>query len=575
MELKTDSIRLVFNPAHGRISFFARKDNRPLLLNAGYFFNFGTRAGGIISFSPDRRNSVIKVERNRHEINIRCVPKQKSIPEFLLTAGISPDGSGVEIKSEIRNSSGTEITLESFTVLETDCIKEGALFPGRSPHEFVFFGYKLKPYDLLPEWILPEFAQHGKYGFFGDSVSAIADAEKRDALIFGFVSYGKWWSKTSLRMRQIGFGFQRLRSVCNCDGTTLPSGQTACSETLRIEYADNVSKGLENWADRAAVLAGCKKDFKMPTGWSTWDYYHSDINEKTILENVKFLAANRDRFPVEYIQIDAGFTKIYGDWLDWHKKSFPHGPKWLVDKIKSYGFKAGIWFVPTMASDKSRIFREHQDWFLRKKDGSLVYRKSGPEGKCSVYFLDASLPEVLKWIENLGRAFVKDIGFEYIKTDGATNYALSEGFPKNRSETLFSAFNSVMTSLRKGAGKETFLLHCEFGHSIAGIIDGNRVGYDIAARWVQPEPEPYDNKIEAARPYMTRILTNVFNSWFVHDRLWINDPDYLVAREHGGSAGDFTIDEAKLWATANALCSGPLMLGDCMKELPENRLKIL
>ena len=46
MELKTDSIRLALNPAHGRISFFAGKDNRPLLLNAGYCFSFGTRAGG-------------------------------------------------------------------------------------------------------------------------------------------------------------------------------------------------------------------------------------------------------------------------------------------------------------------------------------------------------------------------------------------------------------------------------------------------------------------------------------------------------------------------------------------------
>jgi alpha-galactosidase len=574
MEIVTESIKSVFEPEYGRISFFNKKDNQPLLLNASYSFSFGTEGGGIVSFSPDKNNSSINAEKKKRKIIIHCIPKQKSVPEFLLKAEVSPDGNGIEISSEIKNSTGTGISLVNFTLIEADCVKEGAVFPGRSPHEFVFFGYRSAPYDMLPEWILPEFTQHGKYSFFGDSVSAIADAEKRNALVFGFITYTKWWSKTSLRMRQIGFGFQRLRSLCRCDGAALAPGQSASSETLRIEYAGQIAQGLENWAARTAEATGCKKNFRIPTGWSTWDYYHSDINEKNILENVKFLAENRDRFPVEYIQIDAGFTDIYGDWLDWNKKSFPHGPKRLVDKIKSYGFKAGIWFVPTMVSDKSRVFKEHKEWFLKKGDGSLVYRDSGPQGKCSCYFLDTSIPEALKWIEEVGRSFVKDIGFEYIKTDGATNYALSEGIPQNRSETLFSAFRSAMEALRKGAGNETFLLHGGFVPSTAGIIDGNRVGYDIAARWSQP-PEPYENKIEATRPFMPRILANIFNSWFVNNRLWKNDPDYLIVRENGGSAGDFTIDEAQLWATATALCSGPLILGDRMKNLPEKRLKIL
>lgn len=574
MELVTQSVKSVFDPEHGRISFFSKKDNQPLLRNASYGFSFGTESGGIVSFSPDKNNSSISAKKKARGVAIHCIPRQKSIPEFLLQAEISADGNGIEIRSEIKNSTGAGIALSNFTLIEVDCLKDGAVFPGRAPHEFVFFGYRSVPYDMLPEWILPEFSQHGKYGFFGDSVSAIADADKKNALILGLTTYKKWWSKTSLRMRQIGFGFQRLRASCRCNGAVIQPGQSASSETLRIEYAGQIARGLENWADCTAAKNGCKKVFKTPSGWSTWDYYHSDINEKIILENVKFLAENRDRFPVEYIQIDAGFTDIYGDWLDWNKEKFPHGPKWLVEKIKSYGFKAGIWFVPTMVSDKSRVVREHKDWLLKKQDGSLVGRNSGPEGKCSCYFLDASIPEVLEWIENMSRSFV-DAGFEYIKTDGATNYALSEGTPANRSETLFSAFRSAMGALRKGAGNETFLLHGGFVPSTAGIIDGNRVGYDIAARWRHPVPEPYENKIEASRPFMTRILGNLFNSWFVNNRLWKNDPDYLVVRENGGSAGNFTMDEAKLWTTASALCSGPLILGDRMKELPEKRLKLL
>ncbi len=46
MEIITESIKSIFKPEQGRISFFNKKDNLPLLLNASYSFSFGTENGG-------------------------------------------------------------------------------------------------------------------------------------------------------------------------------------------------------------------------------------------------------------------------------------------------------------------------------------------------------------------------------------------------------------------------------------------------------------------------------------------------------------------------------------------------
>ena len=40
VELATQSVKSIFNPERGRISFFNKKDNQPLLLNAAYGFSF-------------------------------------------------------------------------------------------------------------------------------------------------------------------------------------------------------------------------------------------------------------------------------------------------------------------------------------------------------------------------------------------------------------------------------------------------------------------------------------------------------------------------------------------------------
>jgi alpha-galactosidase len=36
---------------------------------------------------------------------------------------------------------------------------------------------------------------------------------------------------------------------------------------------------------------------------------------------------------------------------------FPHGMKWLANKIKEHGFKAGIWISPYVISEPTELFK--------------------------------------------------------------------------------------------------------------------------------------------------------------------------------------------------------------------------
>ena len=89
----------------------------------------------------------------------------------------------------------------------------------------------------------------------------------------------------------------------------------------------------------------------------------SQVSEDEVISNTEFASKHLKQFGLEYIQIDEGYQKWHGDWEG--NERFPHGMKWLADKIKSYGFKAGIWISPYVISEPTEVFQKHPDWLLK------------------------------------------------------------------------------------------------------------------------------------------------------------------------------------------------------------------
>ncbi len=101
--------------------------------------------------------------------------------------------------------------------------------------------------------------------------------------------------------------------------------------------------------------------------YNTWEPFHSEINEKMIMEVID--AAAECGF--EEFVIDDGWQDNYGDW-NINKDKFPNGLKPIFDNIKSKGMKPGLWISIASAQASSNVFREHPEWLVRKVDGSPI-----------------------------------------------------------------------------------------------------------------------------------------------------------------------------------------------------------
>jgi histidinol dehydrogenase len=61
-------------------------------------------------------------------------------------------------------------------------------------------------------------------------------------------------------------------------------------------------------------------------------YFHN-VTENDVLTNARFLAENREKFPVRYVQLDDGYEPALGDWLD-YSDQFPNGLAKLAENIR-------------------------------------------------------------------------------------------------------------------------------------------------------------------------------------------------------------------------------------------------
>ena len=122
-------------------------------------------------------------------------------------------------------------------------------------------------------------------------------------------------------------------------------------------------------------------------GYTSWYNYYQNINEEIILRDLNALDSRFNLF-----QIDDGYETFVGDWLDVDTAKFPNGLKPILDNIHNRGFKAGLWLAPFVAEEKSKLFKEHNDWIKRDSKGKLV--KSGGNWS-GHYALDLDKQEVM------------------------------------------------------------------------------------------------------------------------------------------------------------------------------------
>jgi len=417
----------------------------------------------------------------------------------------------------------------------------------------------------------------GQGHFIGEWFGAVKDDESGRMLVAGFTS-------TARRLGQISFKsssgyFRHLYAISRDENAEPGEGETAEIEPLAIiplprkDSAKPMSFDgpLKLFAGLTAIETPPPRLPENPVGWCSWYYYFHDLSENTILENIEAAKRLRDRIPIEYIQVDDGYQPAPGDWLETTKK-FPRGMKWLAGRIRDAGFRPGIWLAPFMATNRSRLFRNHRSWFVHKPGGvpRWITLWPSPYAFGVKYGLDTTHPEALRWLRKTFRTIVHRWGYEYLKLDFLYAGAI-DGVRFDRSATRAGAFRRGLEAIREAAGDETYILGCGVPLGPAmGLVNGARISGDTAPYWHSTiQSELLGHATAPGVPNAARVM---FSRYFMHRSFWLSDPDCLMSRFSNTKLGG---DEVLTHAACVALTGGPLVISDRLGELTEDSIRLI
>jgi alpha-galactosidase len=319
----------------------------------------------------------------------------------------------------------------------------------------------------------------------------------------------------------------RINAVNHVEGVELKPGQTFTTEPLLIMWNASEQHLLDEYGTAVGKYMQARVAKTSPTGWSHWLYYFAKVTEKDILENIQIIQ-ERD-LPFEYIQIDDGYQTLFGDWLSINDK-FPHGMKYLADRIREAGRKPGIWLSPFMADNRSEVVRLHPEWFLRDSAGRFinVNRHGDPYWPAPNYGIDITHPEAYKWLKRVLTTMCDEWGYEYIKADFLYAGAV-RAVRYDPDCTSIQAYRRGMALIRRIAGDKVVLgcgapLLCS-----VGAVDNMRIGPDLSHEFDSPGVvAPPDVTLPLSR----EPLLSLFSHQWMNKKLWINDADYVRTRQH-------------------------------------------
>jgi hypothetical protein len=321
------------------------------------------------------------------------------------------------------------------------------------------------------------------------------------------------------------------------------AGGTAPLETLLIGYFADARFGLERYADAVAAELRIKLP-PMPTVHCTW-YVDAASTEKKLRPRTDFAAAALAPFGMDVIQIDDGWQrgtgggngpkKVFGDFDT--RGPYPSGMAPVAQHIRDKKFTAGIWLIPFSGTANDPFFADKQDLFIKKRpDKKAAAAAAQPytifwAGTC----LDMTRPAARDYLAAIIRRLTNEWGYRYLKLDGLCsglgvnlNYVcdswredeFGRAILADPAKTQTEAYRSGLRLVRENAAPGTFILGCCAPQNMRsaagayGLVDAMRIGPDNGAAW---------NALLSGPRYGAW-------SWFLHGRVWWNDPDPLYVR---------------------------------------------
>ena len=344
-----------------------------------------------------------------------------------------------------------------------------------------------------------------------------------------------------------------LKVVVDTEGGELKPGETWQLEQFTYRSGNDREQLLDNLATQLVANHPPLRFPAPPTGWCSWYCFGPRVTAQQVLDNLDFIAKHTPG--LRYVQIDDGYQPAMGDWLD-TGAAFGGDVQGVLKKIREHGFEPAIWVAPFVAEEKSKVFQQQPDWFVKDSEGKPLRSDRVTFGgwrRGPWYVLDGTHPEVQQHFEKFFRVMKRDWGCTYFKLDANFWGAIHGGHFHEPHATRIEAYRRGMKAILRGV-ENSFVLGCN--HPIwpsLGLIHGSRSSNDIKRTWERIE---------------TTARQNLSRNW-QNGRLWWNDSDAIVL------TGDLPDNEFQFHATAIYASGGMLLSGDDLTKISAEKLSML
>ncbi len=431
---------------------------------------------------------------------------------------------GVTVQMTFTNASKEPVQLREFGLLQAapaDFTVEGKAVD--------WFLSTLDSHDSAKGGFHPSapLAPAGEHDFL-DTMTLYTDVGAR-GLFMGAVGPAVSDVRFHCRVAETGLG---LSVTSEMNDVVVDSGETRGSEEVLL-LAEPFDAATPAWLRWVAATHGSRTARGPLAGWCSWYSRGKKIDAKFIGDVCAKVQAERDRLPLDVIQIDDGWQKAYGDWEPDPAK-FSRGMKVVANQIRAAGAMPGIWLCPVRTSAVG----------------------AHPDGTTNEY-QDASHPAVQAFIRKMLTARVAE-GYRYFKLD----FLWIKNLPTrhNQKKTRLEICRDINKLYRESIGEESYLLSCVGGlnRGCFGYADGARTGTDTTG--------------SLKRLYGGVSLADTINAagttaW-ANGILFANDPDVTY----------LNLAKSELWRTWYGyvgLLGGMMLTSEALNQLDATALRHL
>jgi hypothetical protein len=197
-----------------------------------------------------------------------------------------------------------------------------------------------------------------------------------------------------------------------------------------------------------------------------------------------------------------------------------------------------------------------------------------------MYLLDPTHPDSKTYIKDLYTGLYND-GYRLFKIDYVHDLLNADEL-YDKSKGVCEAITDLFTLIREVIGEDSRILGCGIpARCGAWVVDYGRIGIDIHTNWSHVE----------------WVVEFLCTTYWMHKRIWVNDPDYLVVRgpetftekvynvlnpnankpnpPRWRRGAEFTGDEAQTWADIVWMTAGNTILSDKLSSLTPDALDMI